>query len=101
MTEEEKQKLDSLSKELSAFQLRFFNEFLPKINALDLQKFISLDEKIRRFDSVFQNMNSRIEKLDTPIKTYIIKATAKTSEQDKQYVWEKTDTKPWYRRFLE
>jgi len=96
MTEEEKQKLDSLSKELSAFQLRFFKEFLPKINALDLQKFISLEEKIRSFDAVFNNMGARIDNLETKVKKLEDK-----SPSEKQFIWEKTDTKPWYRRFLE
>ena len=95
MTEQE-QKLDSLSKELSAFQLRFFNEFLPKINALDLQKFISLEEKIRSFDAVFNNMGARIDNLETKVKKLEDK-----SPSEKQLIWEKTDTKPWYRRFLE
>ena len=95
MTEQE-QKLDSLSKELSAFQLRFFNEFLPKINALDLQKFISLEEKIRSFDAVFNNMGARIDNLETKVKKLEDK-----SPSEKQFIWEKTDTKPWYRRFLE
>ena len=94
MTEQE-QKLDSLSKELSAFQLRFFNEFLPKINALDLQKFISLEEKIRSFDAVFNNMGARIDNLETKVKKLEDK-----SPSEKQFIWEKTDTKPWYRRFL-
>ena len=95
MTEEEKQKLDSLSKELSAFQLRFFNEFLPKINALDLQKLIALEEKIRSFDAVFNNMGARIDNLETKVKKLEDK-----SPSEKQFIWEKTDTKPWYRRFL-
>ena len=96
MTEEEKQKLDSLSKELSAFQLRFFNEFLPKINALDLQKLIALEEKIRSLDAVFNNMGARIDNLETKVKKLEDK-----SPSEKQFIWEKTDTKPWYRRFLE
>lgn len=95
MTEQE-QKLDSLSKELSAFQLRFFNEFLPKINALDLQKLIALEEKIRSFDAVFNNMGARIDNLETKVKKLEDK-----SPSEKQFIWEKTDTKPWYRRFLE
>ena len=95
MTEEEKQKLDSLSKELSAFQLRFFKEFLPKINALDLQKLIALEEKIRSFDAVFNNMGARIDNLETKVKKLEDK-----SPSEKQFIWEKTDTKPWYRRFL-
>ena len=95
MTEEEKQKLDSLSKELSAFQLRFFNEFLPKINALDLQKLIALEEKIRSLDAVFNNMGARIDNLETKVKKLEDK-----SPSEKQFIWEKTDTKPWYRRFL-
>ena len=94
MTEKE-QKLDSLSKELSAFQLRFFNEFLPKINALDLQKLIALEEKIRSFDAVFNNMGARIDNLETKVKKLEDK-----SPSEKQFIWEKTDTKPWYRRFL-
>ena len=94
MTEQE-QKLDSLSKELASFQLRFFNEFLPKINALDLQKFISLEEKIRSFDAVFNNMGARIDNLETKVKKLEDK-----SPSEKQFIWEKTDTKPWYRRFL-
>jgi len=94
MTEQE-QKLDSLSKELSAFQLRFFNEFLPKINALDLQKLIALEEKIRSFDAVFNNMGARIDNLETKVKKLEDK-----SPSEKQFIWEKTDTKPWYRRFL-
>ena len=95
MTEQE-QKLDSLSKELSAFQLRFFNEFLPKINALDLQKLIALEEKIRSLDAVFNNMGARIDNLETKVKKLEDK-----SPSEKQLIWEKTDTKPWYRRFLE
>ena len=95
MTEQE-QKLDSLSKELSAFQLRFFNEFLPKINALDLQKLIALEEKIRSLDAVFNNMGARIDNLETKVKKLEDK-----SPSEKQFIWEKTDTKPWYRRFLE
>jgi len=94
MTEQE-QKLDSLSKELSAFQLRFFNEFLPKINALDLQKLIALEEKIRSLDAVFNNMGARIDNLETKVKKLEDK-----SPSEKQFIWEKTDTKPWYRRFL-
>ena len=94
MTEQE-QKLDSLSKELSAFQLRFFNEFLPKINALDLQKLIALEEKIRSLDAVFNNMGARIDNLETKVKKLEDKAPS-----EKQFIWEKTDTKPWYRRFL-
>ena len=94
MTEQE-QKLDSLSKELSAFQLRFFKEFLPKINALDLQKLIALEEKIRSLDAVFNNMGARIDNLETKVKKLEDK-----SPSEKQFIWEKTDTKPWYRRFL-